>query len=184
MFTPQEKRELLAIAREAISNVVEATPFRRRPPWQGGLAQPCGAFVTLRIGGDLRGCIGYIESTEPLADVVASVAVKAALDDPRFPPLTAAEFRRVSVEVSVLSPLRPVSDITTIEIGVHGLLLELGHHRGLLLPQVATEYGWARLEFLANLARKAGLPKDAWSDPEAKLYAFTADIIEEEQPVT
>ncbi len=183
MFTPEEKRELLAIARAAIGDALKATPFQRHGRPRGALAQPCGAFVTLRLDGDLRGCIGYIESSEPLADVVASVAVKAAFEDPRFPPLSPAEFGRVSVEISVLSPLRPVTDINEIEVGVHGLLLELGVNRGLLLPQVATEYGWGRIEFLANLARKAGLPRNSWSDPGARLFAFTADIIEEEQPV-
>jgi AmmeMemoRadiSam system protein A len=135
--------------------------------------------VTLRSHGALRGCIGYIESILPLANVVEEVAVKAALEDPRFPPLTSAEVKDMIIEVSVLSPLVRVKNIEEINVGVHGLLLELGPRRGLLLPQVATEYHWDRLAFLNATARKAGLPEDGWRHPEAKLYRFTAEIVEE-----
>ncbi len=181
MFTPDEKRELLRIARDAISCALQGKRAKTGTRVEGVLAQPSGAFVTLRINHDLRGCIGYIESSEPLADVVADVAVKAAFDDPRFPPLTSAEFPNVSLEVSVLSPMKLIKDIGEIEVGVHGLLLELGYQRGLLLPQVATEYGWDRLEFLGNVARKAGLPRTAWSDPKARIFTFRADVIVEEE---
>lgn len=183
MLTNEEKRELLKIAREAIGSSLQGRPYRMPVPGQGALAQPSGAFVTIRIDHDLRGCIGFIESSEPLATVVADVAVKAAFEDPRFPALTSSEFNRALLEVSVLSGLKPIKDIGEIEVGVHGLLLELGHRRGLLLPQVATEYGWDRVEFLNNVSRKAGLARDAWMDPQAKIHIFSADIVEEEAPV-
>lgn len=184
MLTPEEKRELLKIARDAISCLLRGKEFPRPTPKQGGLSQPSGAFVTIRIGHDLRGCIGYIESAEPLANVVAEVAVKAACEDPRFPPLTPAEYDRISLEVSVLTPLRAISDISDIRVGEHGLLLELGYRRGLLLPQVATEYGWNREEFLNSVSRKAGLPRNAWRDPNATIYIFGAEVVEEEATVS
>jgi len=180
MFTPEEKRELLRIAREAISDALESRQAPDMRPAEGALARPSGAFVTLRLNQDLRGCIGYIESNEPVRAVIAEVAVRAAFDDPRFPPLTAEEFRNIHIEISVLSPLRQIRDIGEIEVGVHGLVLELGQCRGLLLPQVATEYGWDRLEFLGNVSRKAGLPRTAWSDPGARIFVFSAEVFEEE----
>lgn len=117
----------------------------------------------------------------PLAEVVAEVAEKAALEDLRFPPLSLQEFEHTKIEISVLSPLVKVTDINEIVVGEHGLLLELRHSRGLLLPQVAQEYGWDRETFLDNTARKAGLPRHAWKEPEAIIYVFTAEIIQEEE---
>jgi AmmeMemoRadiSam system protein A len=143
------------------------------------LDEPRGAFVTLHAQGDLRGCIGYIETALPLSRVVKEVAEKAAFEDPRFPPLTPGEYSAVQVEISVLSPLRRIVSPGEIVVGSHGLLLEHGRHRGVFLPQVATEYGWDRTVFLENLARKAGLPATAWKDPSAQIFIFTADIIRE-----
>lgn len=183
MLTPEEKHRLLEIAREAIANALEGKPQPRVPAPGGGLSRGGGAFVTIRIDHELRGCIGYIESTDPLSEVVSEVAVKAAFDDPRFPPLLPKEFRRSSLEVSVLSPLRQIKDVNEIEVGVHGLVIELGSRRGLLLPQVATEYGWDRMEFLTNVCRKAGLARDAWTSTDAKIHVFSAEVIAEEDPV-
>lgn len=197
MMTNEEKKELLRIARESITQALQGTypsfqlnrpqgkgSANAKPSLRGRLAEPGGAFVTIRIHHDLRGCIGYIESTEPLSDVISEVAAKAALEDPRFPPLTREELDNATIEISVLSPLRPVPRIEDIEVGVHGLMLELGYRRGLLLPQVALEYGWDREEFLENTARKAGLPAGAWKDPSATIYAFTAEILQEEEFAT
>ena len=204
MMSPEEKRELLKIARDAIAAAVRSE-FPSEAGWRmrgrgvargskdlpaddkgyrGHLAEPRGAFVTIRIRHELRGCIGYIESTDCLGDVVADVAVKAALEDPRFPPLSPEELDQVTIEISILSPLHAIRDIEEIEVGVHGLLMEQGHRRGLLLPQVAGEYGWDRQEFLENTARKAGLPAEAWRDPSTTIYAFTAEIIHEEEFAT
>ncbi|HUI63260.1 MAG TPA: AmmeMemoRadiSam system protein A [Bacteroidota bacterium] len=180
MATADEQRELLAIAREAIAGSLKRKPLRDLAQAHGRLAEPGGAFVTIRIGDQLRGCIGYIESPLPLARVVAEVAVKAAREDPRFPPLTIEELDLANLEVSVLSPMRPVQDVAEIRVGEHGLLLELGWRRGLLLPQVALEFGWNAREFLENTARKAGLHPNAWQDPNAKLYMFSAEVCHEE----
>jgi AmmeMemoRadiSam system protein A len=185
MLSPEEKRELLEIARESIAHALVGAHAPERitvggREYTGGLAEPSGAFVTIRIGEDLRGCIGYIESTMPVGEVVSEVAVKAATEDPRFMPMSQGELARATLEVSILSPLKQVARVEEIEVGRHGLLLELGRHRGLLLPQVATEYGWDREKFLEYTARKAGLPADAWKDPEAKIYSFSAEIIHED----
>lgn len=183
MLTPEEKRELAVIARKAIGDALHGRSSVVQIPAEGNLAHPGGAFVTIRIEGNLRGCIGYIQAPLPLAEVVAEVAQKAALEDPRFPPLEPEELDRASLEVSVLSPLQRITNVHEIQVGVHGLLLELGHARGLLLPQVAVEYGWDRETFLENTARKAGLPRHAWKDPEAEIYIFAAEIIHEEDHV-
>ncbi len=183
MLIEEEKRELIRIARQAI--VLTLTGDRRpvKTTASGALLRPGGAFVTIRKQGELRGCIGYIESPLPLAEVVAEVAVKAALDDPRFAPVSCREFEECTVEVSVLSPLRQIAAIEGIRVGEHGLLIEHGYARGLLLPQVAREYGWDRETFLAYTARKAGLPWDAWKDPGTQIFVFSAEVIEEEKSV-
>lgn len=190
MVTPEEERELLEIARESIASALalgrtgarwEMDQRLRSRNWTGRLGEPSGAFVTIRERGELRGCIGYIESPLPLARVVAEVAAKAATEDPRFPPMSQSELASAKLEVSILTPLRRITDIAEITVGTHGLLLELGRHRGLLLPQVATEYGWDRETFLASTARKAGLPGAAWKDPDASIYIFSADIVSEEE---
>jgi len=131
--------------------------------------------------GELRGCIGYMESPLPLADVIADVAVKAAFEDPRFPPLTSGELDDVDLEISVISPMKPIRIKDEITIGTHGVMLERGNHRGVLLPQVAVEYGWTVEEFLAALSRKAGLHKFAWREPDTRLSVFSAEIIEEDE---
>ena len=149
--------------------------------FNGALADPAGAFVTLRLNHELRGCIGYIESSDPLAGVIDEVAEKAAFEDPRFPPLTPDEFRQVHIEISVLSPMKRITSIEEITVGTHGLLLKHGWHRGLLLPQVATEYGWGREEFLESVARKAGVSRTAWRDENTKLFIFSATVFEEHE---
>ena len=186
MLTQQEKRELLGMARDAIARAVEkgrgaggGQDFHA--PAGSALAVPSGVFVTIRVDDELRGCIGYIESSKPLAEVVAEVAVKAALEDPRFPPMDASELALATLEVSILSPLRKIGSVEEIKIGTHGLLLETGRKRGLLLPQVATENGWERETFLDNTARKAGLPAKAWRDPAVSIYVFSAEIVNEKE---
>ena len=179
MLGHEEKRELLRIAREAIVNRLCNKPASAASTNLEALLKPRGAFVTLRIGGQLRGCIGHIESSQPLAHVVAEVAEKAAVDDPRFVPLTIREFEQTSIEISILSPLRQITNMEEIEVGVHGLLLEAASNRGLLLPQVAVEYKWNREQFLEATAKKAGLDERAWQNADAKLFVFSAEIVEE-----
>lgn len=180
MLTDEERRFLQRVARTAIGCVLQgkALPhYERVPPV---VQKPHGAFVTLHKNGRLRGCIGYIEPVKPLIQTVEEVALKAAFDDPRFPPLTPEEFDQILIEISVLSPLEPVHDVSTIEVGKHGLIVELAGYRGLLLPQVATEYGWDAKTFLDNTALKAGLPQDAWQHPDARIFKFSAEVFGEE----
>jgi AmmeMemoRadiSam system protein A len=190
MLSADERRAALAIARASIARGLhlrhpDAAPADLNAEGYegaltGALSDSAGAFVTLRMNHDLRGCIGYLESSDPLSSVIDEVSEKAAFEDPRFPPLTPGEFPRMRVEISVLSPMQRISSINEITIGTHGLLLEQGWHRGLLLPQVATEFGWGREEFLENVARKAGLPKTAWRDDKSKISIFSAEVFEEE----
>jgi uncharacterized protein len=179
MFTEAQQREIVAIARRAVIEMV--TAGRRGAPACPDLPEASGAFVTLKTrGGELRGCIGTLECRRPLADEIARVAISAAREDPRFEPLRASELDDITVEVSVLGPLERIDprDPAAIEIGRHGLVVERGALRGLLLPQVATEWGWDCEQFLAHTCRKAGLPLDAWRNG-ATVYRFAADVFGE-----
>ncbi|PYR78819.1 MAG: hypothetical protein DMF86_04975 [Acidobacteria bacterium] len=175
MFTDAQKHMLVELARAAVEERVG-----RRPPAMadaGDLPQASGAFVTLKRKGQLRGCIGTLECRRPLAEEVARCAISAARDDPRFEPVRASELDDLEVEVSVLGPLEQIDpgDPGAIVVGRHGLVVEQGQRRGLLLPQVAPEWGWDRLEFLAHTCRKAGLPPDAWQRG-ALVYRFEAEV--------
>lgn len=174
-----ERRTLLATARGSIAARFSGRAFEA-PPSTPALATPCGAFVTLKIGGRLRGCIGHITAAAPLLDTVRDVALSSAFDDPRFPPLARDELEKVSLEISVLSPFRRTTDPSEIRVGTHGILIRSRGRSGLLLPQVATEQGWDRGEFLAHTCRKAGLPDDAWRDPDAVIEIFSATVFGEE----
>jgi len=176
-----EKKELLKIAR---TTIVEYVKNRKIPKFEvksEGLLRPCGAFVTIKRYGQLRGCIGrFSPVTEPLYKVVEQMAIAAATQDPRFPPMTPSELSGMSIEISVLSDLSKIDDPEKIQVGVHGLEIEKGPFRGVLLPQVATEYGWDRIKFLQETCRKAGLPPDAWQKG-ATIYVFTAQVFSEEE---
>ncbi len=134
------------------------------------------AFVSIYIDGQLRGCIGTFAGKTPLWRTVQEMAISAATKDPRFNPLSTDELDRVKCEISVLTRPQPVSSIEEIQVGRDGLILEHGWFRGVLLPQVAVEYGWDREEFLAHTAMKAGLPPTAWRDPQTRLYRFQAVV--------
>jgi len=183
MLTHELKRELLGIARNSIAAALQPKPARTvgSPLVSQELSKPCGAFVTIRMDRDLRGCIGYMESHLPLAEVIAEVAVKAALDDPRFPPLALRELDQVTLEISILSPMRRISSMEEIHVGEHGLMLELESSKGVFLPQVATEYGWNAEEFLEAVCGKSGLHRLSWKDANAKISVFTAEVIDEEE---
>jgi AmmeMemoRadiSam system protein A len=140
------------------------------------LMEKKGAFVTLKKGGQLRGCIGHIKGVKPLYRIVREMAVAAAFHDPRFNPVTEAELPELEIEISVLTPLRQITDVEEIEVGKHGILIEKGVQSGLLLPQVATEYGWDRKTFLEHTCRKAGLSTDAWKDKETRICTFCAEV--------
>jgi AmmeMemoRadiSam system protein A len=137
-----------------------------------------GAFVTIRIKGHLRGCIGYPEPELPLIEAVERCAVYAAISDPRFPPLSEDEWQDVDLELSVLGPIEPVQELHDVVIGRDGLIVESGRRRGLLLPQVAVEWKWDATEFAAQTCIKAGLPRDAWPK-SAKLFRFEAEVFGE-----
>jgi hypothetical protein len=137
-----------------------------------------GAFVSLHKRGQLRGCIGHIEADEPLGRVIARCAVAAGSADPRFTPVAPDELLHIWIEVSLIGPLESISGSADIEIGLHGLVVEKGWSRGLLLPQVPTEWKWDRHTFLAETCRKAGLPPDAWN-AGAKLWRFEAEVFGE-----
>src|SRR5687768_13675571 len=176
MFTEAQQKEMIAIARAAVTGSVTGRPAPD-PAETGDMPDASGAFVTLKKHGQLRGCIGTLECRRSLAEEIARVAVSAAREDPRFEPVTASELADLDIEVSVLGPLEEIDprDPDAIVIGRHGLVVELGRRRGLLLPQVAPEWGWGRDEFLAHTCAKAGLPADAWKSG-AKVYRFDADV--------
>lgn len=178
MLTRDERLELLRVARGAIAHALSAG-LPPAPPRLGNPALRAGAFVSVHLHGDLRGCIGHLGTTQMLADVVAECAVAAATRDPRFASLRPDELTDVRLEISVLGPVEPVSDVTAIEIGRHGLMVEQGFLRGLLLPQVATEQGWGREVFLAHTCLKAGLKADAWKSG-ARISRFEAEVFGEE----
>lgn len=175
-LSEQEKSKLHEIARQSIAAGIEGQGPAPLHDISGILQEPRGAFVTLHLKGCLRGCIGLIEAIKPLAETIQEMAYAAAFGDPRFPPLTAREFKDIALEISVLSPLHKIKNVDEIKVGEHGLYIRLGSSRGLLLPQVATEYKWDRDTFLQQTCSKACLPPTAWKDPQAEIYIFSADI--------
>ena len=179
MLTPEQRARLLAVARASVRHAVGTGPKPDLTSDDPDLTRKSGAFVTLKAGGELRGCIGHIEPHLPLIRTVHEMAQAAALEDPRFPPVTAREEPGISIEISVMSPIEPVPDLELIEVGRHGLVVEQGPYRGLLLPQVAPEWGWDREEFLQHTCRKAGLPLDAYKRG-AKVYWFEAEVFGED----
>jgi AmmeMemoRadiSam system protein A len=172
-----EQDLLLRLARAALEARVRG---RRAPaPARGGLLdEPRGAFVSIHCAGELRGCLGRLEIDQPLAETVAHLAAVVSDSDPRFPPVREGELPQLEVEISVLTPEREIASAEEIEVGRHGLIVEHGTRRGLLLPQVAIEHGWDREAFLQHTCRKAGLPPDAWRQG-ARLYVFEAQVFSE-----
>ena len=177
MTTDSDRCLLLHLAREAITAYVESAPLPQ-PIMNGVLARPGGAFVSIHNHGELRGCIGHIEAAEPLGQVVLRCAVAACSADPRFPVVTAAELPELDIELSLLGGLEPIAGVAEIEIGHHGLVVEHGWSRGLLLPQVAVEWQWSPETFLAQTCHKAGLPRDAWKKG-ARIWRFEAEVFGE-----
>jgi len=176
-LSPEERAELLRLAHEAIAVALSGGHLELNPA-SPRLLEPRGAFTTLHLDGHLRGCVGYVYPVKPLVRTVAETAAAAAFNDTRFAPVTPEEAARLKVEISVLSPILPI-DPEDIQIGRHGLVVTLGSRRGLLLPQVATEFGWDAPAFLAETCHKAGLPLDAW-ERGAVIEAFTAEAFHED----
>jgi AmmeMemoRadiSam system protein A len=174
-LTAKEKNTLLDIAKKAIAAKVNNKDMPEVFVDSETLKEKRGAFVTLKKYGHLRGCIGYIKPVKALGETVQEMAVAAAFHDPRFPSLKKDEVQNLTFEISVLSPLKCIKDISEIKVGKHGLYIVRGYRSGLLLPQVAVEYDWDRETFLQETCHKAGLPPQAWMDKETEIYIFSAD---------
>ncbi|MFA6129895.1 MAG: AmmeMemoRadiSam system protein B [Candidatus Omnitrophota bacterium] len=182
MLNNQQRNKLLEIARGSIDTYLRTGKKMELTGDEPVLKQEMGAFVTLNMHGQLRGCIGNLSASQPLYLTVRDMAVEAAFDDPRFSPLTSSELKDVEIEISVLSPLKKVDSAENIELGKHGVLVRKGYQSGVFLPQVAMETGWSKEEFLNNLcAHKAGLPQDAWKDKDTELYIFNAEVFSEKE---
>jgi AmmeMemoRadiSam system protein B/AmmeMemoRadiSam system protein A len=177
-----QQSELLSLARRSLQDhLISGQETTLDPPDDAVLSRHVGAFVTLLLDGELRGCIGHMQGDAPLYQTVAQAAVDAAVNDPRFPPLPPAQLDDVEIEISVLSPFKRVRDVhdeSEIEVGRHGLYLLYGQQRGVLLPQVPVQQNWERAEFLEQICAKSGLPLDCWE--QATLYTFTAQVFGEE----
>jgi AmmeMemoRadiSam system protein A len=179
-----EKAAILAAARAAVEAAVKADPQPVIDSSEPIFDEKRGVFVTLKTGGRLRGCIGRFDPSEPFRQLLLEMAVASATQDPRFlyDRVTPRELPELTIEVSVLSPLERTDDPLSIELGTHGIYINKGFQSGCFLPQVATETGWSKEEFLSNCAsHKAGLAPDAWRDPDTEVYIFTADILSEQE---
>lgn len=176
----EEKVELLRIARASVQAAVGGETLPELKAATPLLGEKRGAFVTLTKEGRLRGCIGHIRGIEPLYITVSKMAAAAALEDPRFDPVQPAELDLLEIEISVLTPFEKITDPSEVVVGTHGLYIEKGYSHGLLLPQVATDYGWDRYEFLDHTCNKAGLPAGAWKEG-ATIYTFSAQIFNESE---
>ena len=172
-FTPQERTILLQVAHAAIESLFDNRVVSLEPP-SDRLGEPRGAFTTIYIHGQLRGCVGYVIPITSVYRTVAETARAAAFEDTRFPPVAQEEAPNLEVSLSILSPLQPIR-AEDVDVGRHGLLISQHGHRGLLLPQVPVEHGWDRMTFLEQTCYKAGLPGDAWQKG-AKIEAFTAEV--------
>ena len=182
LISEETRRALLILARRSISAFLEeGKRLRKGVDYQAIAPEPRGAFVTLKAPGDrLRGCIGTILPIGPLDETVVRMAVAAAVEDPRFPAVSLSEISSLKLEISALTVPEEVPDVELIETGRHGLIVTLGSRKGLLLPQVAPEWGWDREQFLAHTCEKAGLVPDAWKKPETKIEWFEAEVWNEE----
>jgi len=172
----EDKIYLKELVRASIAARFNNTVLPSEEPASRILTEKRGAFVTLKVGGSLRGCIGLVRAAKPLYQTIIEMAQAAAFEDSRFMPLTEEEFDDIEIEISALSPLIRVTDLADIEVGRDGLMIILDMHSGLLLPQVATEYNWDRTTFLEQTCLKAGLPKNSYKDKAAHIFRFTADV--------
>jgi len=180
-LTKREKKILLEIAKESIKSAVLGIKPNIPTINDVILNEKCGAFVTITLNGKLRGCIGNIRAISPLWETVKTMAKEAALNDPRFYPLTAKDIENIEIEISVLSPFKLINNINEITVGKHGLFIKKGFYQGLLLPQVATDYNWDRIQFLKETCNKAGLYENSWQEKNCEIYIFSATVFGEEE---
>jgi len=178
IINDEEKQILLTTARESIAGRLKKRGGVFPAPTKN-LKTRCGAFVTLHKQGNLRGCIGQMTGRMPLIDTIKEMAVSSAFNDPRFPSLGEEEFEQIDIEISVLTPLQKIKDISLIQVGKHGIFIQKGGSSGVLLPQVATEQGWDRDTFLTHTCYKAGLTGSCWKDASAEISIFSAIIFGE-----
>jgi uncharacterized protein len=178
LLTEREQKELLRIARETIIAHVSGNTISDVSNPSRGLTLKNGCFVTIKQKGQLRGCIGNFVSDKPLWQLVQEMAKSAATQDPRFYPMKPADLDEFEVDISMLSPLKKISDVEDIVVGTHGIYIIKNHCRGVLLPQVATEYGWDRDTFLRHTCIKAGLQEEAWKK-DCEIYIFSAQVFGE-----
>jgi uncharacterized protein len=178
-FSDQQKKKLLALARRTIEEGAFGNKKPRPETDDADLAIPAGAFVSLHKRGGLRGCIGRFEADSPLNETVIDMAWAASKNDPRFNEVGKEELPDIDIEISVLSPLRKISDVKEIKVGRHGIYIIRGGRRGTLLPQVALEQGWNRETFLRHTCMKAGLPPDAYKDEGTDIYIYDALVFGE-----
>jgi len=176
-----ERRKLMEIARLSIVEAVTGKAQSFPGVTEERLRENCGAFVTIKENGQLRGCIGYIQGVKPLYETVKEVAAAAAVNDYRFSPIKPEELDKLELEISALTPLKRIKDVNEIEVGKHGIYMKQGFNSGLLLPQVATEYNWDRDMFLQQTCMKAGLPSTAWKDKSTEMYIFSAEVFGENE---
>jgi len=175
----QQKQILLRTARDTVEAVITRKPLPKPAADDPELNARCGCFVTLKNHGQLRGCIGQFTSEIPLLELVVEMAKASATGDPRFfaDPITADELEQLDTEISVLSPLKRTDDPLSLRLGLDGIYIKKGTASGCFLPQVATETGWTKEDFLSYCcAHKAGLAPDAWKDPDTEVYLFTAEV--------
>jgi AmmeMemoRadiSam system protein B/AmmeMemoRadiSam system protein A len=180
-LTELEQKSLLRIARSTLESHIRSGKSPDVKPLTPRLGEKRGAFVTLHEHGELRGCIGYVEAVKPLYEAVSEMAVAASTEDPRFPPVRVEELDSIEIEITVLSPLRPLPSPDSVIVGKHGLVIRKGFHSGLLLPQVPVEQGWNREQFLTHTCLKAGLPPNSYEEKDAQLFTFTGQVFGEKE---
>lgn len=179
ILTDGEKKVLLKLARETILEYLKNKKVLEPPKPEGIFEEKCGAFVTLHKHGELRGCIGNMVGRGPLIETIRDMAIAAATEDTRFDSVQSDEMDDVDIEISVLSPMQQIKNVTEIKVGEHGIYMHKGFSHGVLLPQVATEWGWDREEFLEHTCQKAGLSSNAWKDKDTIIEIFSADVFGE-----
>ncbi len=172
----KEQKFLKDLAKRAIESVLKKKPLGKIEVISEDLKKPMGVFVTINKKGALRGCIGDIYARKPLYLNVIEMAKASAFEDPRFLPLEESELPEIEIEISVLTPFERIKDVDEIEVGTHGILVKRGLYSGLLLPQVAVEYGWDKETFLDQTCVKAGMSPGCWKDPETEIYIFSAQV--------
>lgn len=175
-------QEAIKLARQTLKKYLRGERVNPYHPQDITLKQKVGCFITLRTkkNHQLRGCIGQFEPDKPLWQVVQTMAIAAATQDCRFPPISFNELGNILIEISVLTPKKKIDDWRKIELGKHGVVIQRGLQSGTFLPQVATETGWDLPTFLGELcSKKAGLPRESYKDPKTEIYTFEAKIFEE-----